>query len=396
MFAFPHRVKLSKSTELAIIYFIIGIGLAALDTVWALYFNNFGLSESTIGFISAGTVALCLIFSFFSTPIMQKYDKIKIIILSLISNIVCYVLIFIYHNVILFVILSIIISIAYVFRINSYDIIFRDNTETKNLNKQEGLYYSLMNLSWLIGPLIGGFVLLKFNIQSVFLFAAISTTLSLIIFMSLKLKPIDKKIKTYDINLIKNIKDYFKDKKRIYPYLMSSGIYAWFALIYIYVPLFILNKGVSEYYFGIFFAAVCIPPLISEYVVGKLSEKYGFKSFFILGYLGLFLSCIALFFINNVFVQIGILVFAGFFVACLEPLQDSFFFKMTYKYEEEKYYPVYATATHIGNFLSKILIAGILLFFADNYAYLGISILFFCLALIATKIPNQKLKLTYE
>lgn len=396
MFSFAYGPKLTKSTELAIIYFIIGIGLAALDTVWALYFHYFGLNESVIGFISASTVILCLLFSFFSTPLMQKYDKTKIIVLSLITNIICYLAIYFFNNVYAYIILSVIISIAYVFRINSYDITFRDNTPTNILNKQEGLFYSAINLSWLIGPLIGGFFLIKFGIQSVFLFSAISATISLIIFLTLKLKKIEKKIIGYDYNPLKNIKDFFKSKKRFYSYLMSLGIYAWFGLIYIYVPLFLINKGVGEYFIGIFLALVCVPPLLSEYLIGKLSEKYGFKIFFMLGYGGLFLASILLFLINNIAIQIVILIFSGFFIACLEPLQDSFFFRNVYRHEEEKFYPVYATATHVGNFLSKILIAGTLIFFVDDYAYLIISIIFFILIFFANKIPNQKPKLTFE
>jgi len=389
MFSFGLRNRFSKSTELAIIYFIICIGIAALDSIWAIYFNSFGLSESTIGYISGTIVFISLLFSFFSTPIMQKYSKIKIIFYSLLICAISYLIIYFYYNIILFVILALIINIAYTLRINSYDITFRDNTETNELNKQEGIYYSLINLSWLLGPLIGGYILLKFDIKSVFLFATVSVIIGLIIFLTLKLKDTKKEIEKYDYNFIKNIIDYFKDKERIVAYVMSFGIYAWFGMIYIYAPLFLINKGISIGFIGLFFALICAPTLMTEYIVGKLSEKLGFKFFFILGYAGLMITSILLFIIPQVKLQIALLIMSGFFIAFLEPLQDSYFFKNTKTNEEEKYYPIYATATHVGNVISKIIIATILLFFADDFAYLGMAVLFGILLIFAINIKND-------
>ena len=75
-------------------------------------------------------------------------------------------------------------------------------------------------------------------------------------------------------------------------------------------------------------------------------------------------------------------------MAAIEPLQDTFFFKYVKSKNEEKYYPIFATSGDIGNFFGKIIIAGILLFFADKYAYLIIGLIMFLIAGVCLKIKE--------
>lgn len=383
------KSRLTKSNELAVIHLLISLSVAAVNTVWALYFSSFGLSDSLIGFISGALILLSAVICIFSTSILERYDENKIIIFTLIFGGLSYLFIAFFHNLYFFLFLAVILFVLGVFRINAFDITFRDNTPSKELNQQEGLYYALMNLGWLIGPLIAGYFLLKLGMSSVFVFGAIFLFLSVIMFIVMHLKRVHKPISSIDANFFKNVKDFFRNKELVLSYFMSAGLYAWFGMIYIYTPLFIVSKGISASYVGVFFALTVVPQILFEYKFGKLSEKIGIKIFFVLGYFGLMLFSVLAFVFTNIYLQMLFLIMAGIFVAGIEPLTDAFFFKNVRKTEEEKYYPVYLSSKFLGDFGVKIIIAVILLFFSVDYAYLVVAILCYLSLYLATKIRKK-------
>ncbi|MBN1175939.1 MFS transporter [Candidatus Woesearchaeota archaeon] len=166
-----HR-KLSRGKELSFLGLFVAIGLACIDSIWALYMNGFGLSESRIGFISAFLVILSILFTIFSTPIIEYFKQTKILFFSLISSVVAYFFIGLVDSLSFFLAMAALLTISGILRVECLDILFRDNTPKKDLNKEEGFLYSLLNLGWLIGPLIAGFFMLKFNLASVFFVSA--------------------------------------------------------------------------------------------------------------------------------------------------------------------------------------------------------------------------------
>lgn len=150
--------KLSKAKKISFLRLSIAIGLSCIDTVWVLYMNYFGLSESSIGFISSGLVILSIVFTIFSTPIIEYFKQTKILFWSLITAAIAYFIIGLSNSLEVFLLMASILTIASVLRTECLDILFRDNTSNKNLNKEEEFLYSLLNLGWLVGPLIAGFL----------------------------------------------------------------------------------------------------------------------------------------------------------------------------------------------------------------------------------------------
>jgi MFS family permease len=377
--------RLSKSSQLSIVQLFIAIALASMETVWALFMYSLGLNESTIGFISGGLIVITLIVFITSIPVLERVNQNKLLATSLLFAIIAYSLIALFPNLILFLALTIGLTIFAVYQFECSMIIFRDNTKTKELNKQEGLLFSILNVGWLVGPLIAGFIIAKFSLNSVFFATAVFLFIALTLFKFLAIAPVKKKRKEIDGHLLKNIRDFFKDKKIHLPYIMATGIEVWWALIYIYVPIFMVKQGVAESYVGLFLSAIVLPLILIDYPIGRLSEKKGFRFFFATGYGSLaVISCIVFFFSGEIFAQLFLLVVASIFVGFIEPLQDTFFFKNVKSSEEEKYYPFQGTAPAIGGFIGKVSIAALLLFLPDSAAFLliaGFMTIFFLIAL---------------
>ncbi len=384
-----HRKKLSKSNELIFVRFFTAIGLACIDTIWALYMESFGLNESTIGFISGFLVLFSILMTFVSIPVIEKFNQNKLLFFSLIVTAVAYFSIAFFNSLWIFLLMALLLTIAAVFRIDCFDILFRDSTSKKDLNKEEGLLYTFINLGWLIGPIIAGIIILRYGLLKVFYIASLFFILGVIVYWSMHLKSNIKKRKKIDSNPIENIVSYFKNKKLHLPYIMASGIEVWWALVYVYVPLFMIKNSLTEGHVSIFMAFIIVPLVLMEFLVGKLSEKTGFKIMFTSGYLGLTIASILLFFTNFIGAQMVILIFACAFVGFLEPIQDTYFFKNVTKKEEEKYYPIFATSSDIGSFIGKMGLAVTLVFLPSNFVYLVMAIMMFGYFLVSLKISKK-------
>lgn len=382
------RKNMRKTTQLSLVRMILAIGFACIDTVWVLYMNSFGLSESNIGFISAALVLVTLAFSFFSTILLEKIDEIKILIYSLVVIGSSYLIISFSNVFWIFILLSVVITMVSILKTDAFDILFRDVSDDKNLNEDEGLMYTLINVGWLFGPLIAGFILVKLGMDFVFITSSMFIFLGGLILYRLNLKLPEKVRDSIDSDIYQNLKDFFSDKKLIVPYMMAAGIEIWWALVYIYVPLFIIKNGLSEMFVGYFLSVVIIPLILFEFVIGKLSLKYGFRIFFFLGFFLLMVAGIFGFFSTNFYFTLIVLGLASIPMAFLEPIQDSFFFKQISSNDEEKFYPIFATAADFGSFIGKISIAGMLIFMPEKFAYIVIAGFMGILSLISLKIKN--------
>jgi MFS family permease len=380
--------KISIITEFTFIRLILSFASASFSAIWSLYLKNIGLTDSNIGFLAALLIFISLIISLFGTTFLEKIGEYEIFIISLLMLIASYIGFAFLKNIYFIIILAIISATFTVLRKESFSILFRNESNDNDLNKNEGFLIALTNAGWIFGPLLAGFVLAKYGFNNIFFLMGGFVTISLLIFLSLNIKKSKKEYQQIDGNIIKNIKDYFKNKKLIMPYLMTAGMTAWWGFIYVYMPIFIIENGYGAEIVGIFLAAVVIPLVILEYQIGKLSQEYGFKIFFIIGFLLLSIIAFSLYFITNMNHILTLLILASIPAAFIEPINESFFYKNTKKDQEEKYYPVYFTAYNIGGFIVKISIAIILLFLSRNYAYLTLSGLMLIFMLISLKIKN--------
>jgi MFS family permease len=221
------RKNMRKTTQLSLIRMVLAIGFACIDTVWVLYMYSFGLTQASIGFISAALVVVTLIFSFFSTILLEKVDEIKILLYSLIVIGSSYLIISFTNVLWIFILLSVLITMISILKTDAFDILFRDVSNDKNLNEDEGLLYTLLNVGWLFGPLIAGFILVQNGINFVFITSSMFIFLGGLILYKMNLKMPKKNRNSIDSNIFQNLKDFFSDKKLIIPYVMAAGIEIW-------------------------------------------------------------------------------------------------------------------------------------------------------------------------
>lgn len=385
--SFNKKHKFTKTTEYAIIGLILAIALSAIETIWPVYLESFGLSTSSIGFISASLVLVSVTSSLLSIPLFNKIKSYNILIITLLVFASSYMILYLFNNLMLFLIITYIIVVFLILKIESFDIVFRDSSSQKKLAEDEGKLWSLTNVGWLIGPLLAGLIASQFNIANVFLLASIASIISFIILLGVKTPP--QKKKEMDINIFRNLKTYIKTKNLLVAYSFGVGIEVWWSLVYIYMPLFIIKSNLGVHWVGIFLSLVVLPLIISEYRVGKIAKLIGFRNFFFTGFFVFSLISLILFLINDIKISIILVIMASFGMALLEPMRQTYFFSIIKNYEEEKYYPIFATSGELGKFLGKVIIATVLLYLPPRFAFITMTFLMLIFTLISASVKEK-------
>ncbi len=353
-----HRF-LTKFRELNLVVLISSLSTAFISTIWAIYVYGFVQNESLVGTLSA-------------IPFFEKKDPTKIYSIALILNAILYVLFAINKSFYFFILISLIFVIVGVLGSTSFGIIIRKESGLKNLSKREGLVYTLSNTGFLVGPLIAGFVSDLYGISSVFLLAAIFIFMAFVAFKAMNIHE-KVKIKKIDKNIFQNFKDFIKEKELLKSYSIGGGISLYWSIIYIYVPLYIIQQGLSKSVVGMFLFAVCIPLILLEYPIGKNVDRIGFKKFFFIGYGILAIGSFFVFFMPNIYYILILLVLTSIGAAFLEPTKEAYFFKIVPKGKEKKYYGPFLTSNNVFSIIGKLVAAGILLILPFKFIFLALG-----------------------
>ena len=370
--------------KLSIITLITGLASALASTVWAVYMDGIFHNPALVGFVSA-FFAIVSFFSFFAIiPAVEKSNKARLFSWAIFTFGFIYLLFAITRNAFLFIFLGLVATIVQSFQATSFGIIVKDKSEKSKLSRNEGLVYTFFNIAFFIGPLIAGFIASKFSVNFVFVFSAFFLFLSFSLFKIFKVNDshITKKI---DGKIFKNFIAFFKSKNRIYAYFISGGVNLWWVLIYLFMPLIMIRKGLDEIWIGYFLFAVVVPLILFEYAFSKSAGKSGFKRLFFAGYGIAGVCAFIAFFLGDIYFIMGIMVFASIGIAMIEPTSEAYFFDILKKGEDNRFYGPYNTTIDVNNFIGKILSSVLLIFLPFNYIFILFAFMMFFMSFLSLK-----------
>ncbi|MFZ5955705.1 MAG: MFS transporter [Nanoarchaeota archaeon] len=379
---------ITSLSKLAFITLVVSLASAFTSTVWAVYIDSFVHNTSKVGFISATLTIVSFIAYFYFIPLIEKSDKSRLYATTLILFIISYILLAINRSFYIFLILAFIITIVTALRVTCFGIIIKDKSSKSKLSRNEGIIYTSMNFAFLIGPLIAGYFAEILGVNFIFLLAALLFALAFVAFKLSKIHDVNKK-KKIDGNLRKNFIDYFKNKKRIIAYIIGGGINFWFVLIYVYMPLYILQNGFHEKWIGYFLFGAAIPAILFQYKLSEKAGKIGFKKIFKIGFLIPCIFSILCFFVSNFFLILIFIILGTVGISILEPISEAYFFDILRNKEEElRFYGPYNTTIDVNQFLGEVLPAALLLFLPFKFVFLFFGFIMFLIFLVSLGAKN--------
>jgi ACDE family multidrug resistance protein len=368
--------------ELGAINLTVSVALALVGTIWAIYFESLVHNPSQVGFINTLFGVAGIISFIVFIPLIEKSSKTKLLAFAIGIYLVSYMLFYFIDNLYFAIILGLIIYVSASLRVNVSGIILRDKSRDGQVPKNTGFMYVLLNISWLLGPLLAGFLSQRFGIKFIFIISGLLMFLAFSLLKEFGLKD-NRKTKKVENNLFHLIKGFFSKKKFVLSYIVSGGVNFWWAFIYIYVPIYIIESGKSDLIVGYFLSGIIAPLVLLEYLFGKATGKVGFKKMFFRGYLIVLVVSLLCFFINDIYAILILLVLGSVGIAMLEPTTESHFFSIASKDERDKYYGVYNTSIDLNYVISLFLVAMLLRFVEFKYSFILIGVFMGIFALVS-------------
>ncbi len=355
--------------KLSVVAVLITFSASFIDTIWAVYLDSYLKNPSHVGFFSAFLTLISFVSFFWFIPLIEKRDKDKLLIVAFSLCILSYLLFAFVKNIYLIFFTALLSILAVNLRIASFGIIVKDNSDKRELARDEGVLYSVYNTGWLLGPLVVGFIASKFSYSGVFIGAAMFLLLALYFFWIFHIVDHNRK-KHVDKNILKNFFDFFKKKDRVIAYALGGGVNFWWVLIYLYMPLYIYEQGFDIWMLSGFFIVVLLPAVIFAYPFARLANRIGFRKIFVIGFSILAITSFISFFLTNIYWIFGLLIIGGIGISMLESTTEAYFFDVSKEGEAYRFYAPYNTTIDANHLIAKFVPSFLLIYLPFRFVFI--------------------------
>lgn len=320
-------IKEKKLELLSLISFLFGFAQALLLYVTSDYFSKaFGNENVSSFYFVTYVIALMGLLNMYK--LVSILGKAKAFFLFFVLQIISLLaLIFVKPSLAGIVYLMAYIIFNY-FAWVILDIIIEQFSDDKKSGRIRGFHLMIMSAGVLVGPFLSTTILSTYGFNGLFL-ATIFLNLIMLALAAVGLKKVAGKIRGH-----LTIKDVgikvFTNKDVLNIYMVSLVMEAFYALMIVYTPLYLLDLGLTWQQIGIVFTVMLVPFVIMDYPLGYLAdEKYGEKEMIIMGLLIMGVSSALMFFIHSksIIIWSVILLLTRIGAATVETLRDSYFYK---------------------------------------------------------------------
>lgn len=175
-------------------------------------------------------------------------------------------------------------------------------------------------------------------------------------------------------------------------YYVSFVLEFFYALMIIYVPIYLLEKGFTWDQLGVAFTVMLIPFVLVQYPVGLMADKKtGEKEFLIFSFFILGISTL-LFYLSDskdIMVWTTILVLGRIGAALIEILRESYFFKRI-DGNDVDIVDFFNTSRPVAFIIATAISSILLLFFSTTSVFLLVAIVCFSAIYPALKLADNK------
>lgn len=305
----------------------------ALHQTPSAYINSSFLAkfvgDSNVGFIYSIASALT-IFAFLAIrPILKRYGNYHSFAVVLLLNLISLLTMSFAETGLVLVLAYVVGHIARDLAFFHLDIFLEDVSDTKETGGIRGVYLSIMNMAYIIGPLLAGLIITDTDYWKVYLLGAgilIPTFFILLRYLNKFKDPEYKELKIKE-----TVRAVLQQKDMYSIFAINSLLRFFYAWMVIYAPIYLVKHigfTISETAFIIGIALVAF--VIFEAPLGYVADKYlKEKYFLILGFIIMAITTASLSFIiePNFWLWAGILFLTRTGASLVEVMSESYFFK---------------------------------------------------------------------
>ncbi|MBL7022301.1 MFS transporter [Patescibacteria group bacterium] len=213
--------------------------------------------------------------------------------------------------------------------INS-DIALENISDDAHTGVIRGRHLTIINIGWLISPLLMGLIISLGSYQLVYFIAGLIMILNLfVVYLKRDLLSDHKEYKVHKmVNLLKSLY-HKKNLRKIFS--LSFVLNFFYCLMVLYTPIYLnQNIGLEWGSISLIFTVMLLPFVLFGLPAGKIADKWlGEKEIIIAGIILMFITTGMIFFLNsNSVILWALLLFIGRTGAAIfEAMQETYFFK---------------------------------------------------------------------
>lgn len=272
------------------------------------------------------------------------------------------------------------------------DVILESYSTDKMSGRIRGMHMTIFNLGFLFGPWLSTRILDRYDFYGIFLVLFFVNSFTLIVSL-FGLRHVNHRFR-HELGVWEVVKKIAKRKEIARIYYISFVLELFFALMIIYVPIYLLDLGFSWEDIGWAFTVMLIPFVILQYPAGFLADKkWGEKKFLIFSLLIMLASTLIVFFTvsKSLAVWAAILFATRIGAALIEVLRDSYFYKNIDARDVDLIH-FFRTAMPVGYIIATAMSSVVLIFFPIKFAFIIIAVIVLSALYPAFRLKDIKFK----
>ncbi len=327
--------------------------------------------EKAVGWFYLAAFSAVFVVLFFFHELIRKFGQSRTLYfflgLSILLSVLLSHFVLSWWTVFLALLFVVAVNGAYV----AVDILLEGYSTDEMSGHIRGLNLTLMNLGLLLAPLLSVLVMRDYGYPGVFFVLTLGYSFTFL--YAILAFRYDNHSLHQRVRIFHSIETIWRrpELRRIYG--VSFAMEFFYALMIVYMPLHLLDIGVSWEQIGVLFTIMLIPFVLIEYPLGILADKrHGEKELLIVSLIIAFFSTAGLTLVSGP--QMGALASLLFFtrvgIAGVEVLRDSYFYKQI-DADDADLIAFFRTTRSFANIIGTLLILGLFLFFPlSSFLYL--------------------------
>lgn len=365
-----------KTKIISLVSFFLGFSQAVLIYVMSSYFKEASGSENVGGFyFMAYLILLLILLNLYK--LTKLLGKTSVFLIILAFKIVTLVFLVNSHPsnwgifiLMLYVIFS---GLEWV----SLDAVLESFSCDNESGRIRGTHLTILNAGFLLGPIISTKLLGQFDFSGIFVFLLIFNIL--VFFYALfRLRDTNERPKL-DVSVFNLLKKVLRRKNVMAIYYISFVLEFFFAIMIIYMPIYLIDLGLSWDQVGIIFTIMLLPFVFLQYPMGFLADKkIGERKLLIFALFIMGASSLAVFLTssNSVFAWSLVMLFTRIGAAMVEILRDSYFYKRI-DGDDIDLIGFFRTAMPVGYIFASVLSFALMTFLPLASVFILVSVIVF-------------------
>lgn len=327
MLKHKENLNVKKIKLINFISFLFGFSASVSGYIIALYFKQ-TYETNNIGVFYLISYIIILVLLLNLHKIVKRFGKSWSLCLFLFIKVLAALALVFLDVSLLGSLFIIVYIITLVLSFVNIDIVLESFSSDRMSGRIRGIYLTVLNAGFILGPFISMRLLDKFNFNGVFFVVFIFDLIIFLIAIS-KLQKVNHEFNR-SLTIFKLIEGVLKRPNIVRVYYISFVLDFFYAMVTIYSFLYLLNIGMSLNDIGIIFTIMLLPFVLLQYPIGVLADKKtGEKELLIFSLLILGVSTLSIYFIESTSIIVWsiVLLTTRIGAALIEILRDSYFYK---------------------------------------------------------------------